>query len=34
MEKDLHLVADWVSVSKLNERSYKPDVAVCIFEME
>jgi|JI6StandDraft_1071083.scaffolds.fasta_scaffold435379_1 hypothetical protein len=30
-EKHLLLVSDWVSVSKLNERAYKPDVGMCIF---
>ena len=33
-EKTLHLVADWVSISKLDARTYKPDVGVCIFEFE
>ena len=28
--KDLILVSDWVSISKLNERTYKPDIGMCI----
>lgn len=27
------LVADWVSVSKLNQTAYKPDVGMCIFTL-
>ena len=30
MEKDLVLVSNWVSVSKLNETAYKPDIGMCI----
>lgn len=32
-EKHLLLVSDWVSVSKYNERTYKPDVGLCIFHI-
>lgn len=32
-EKHLLLVSDWVSVSKLNDRTYKPDVGLCIFNI-
>ena len=31
IEKQLLLVSDWCSVSKVNKRTYKPDVGVCIF---
>lgn len=30
-QKDLLLVSDWISVSKLNHQAYKPDVALSIF---
>ena len=30
--KHLELKADWVSVSKVNETTYKPDIAMCIFK--
>lgn len=33
-EKHLLLVSDWVSVSKLDERAYKPDVGMCILRSE
>ena len=32
-QKDLLLVSDWVSVSKADERTYKPDVGMTIFEL-
>ena len=28
------LVSDWVSVSKLNESTYKPDIGMTIFELD
>ena len=28
--KNLELLADWVSVSKVNETTYKPDIGLCI----
>lgn len=31
-EKNLELIADWVSVSKVNEHTYKPDIGMCIVE--
>lgn len=31
-EKKLELLADWVSVSKVNETTYKPDIGMCILE--
>lgn len=31
-EKKLELIADWVSVSKVNETTYKPDIGMCIVE--
>lgn len=31
-EKKLELIADWVSVSKVNEYTYKPDIGMCIVE--
>lgn len=33
-KKNLSLVSDWVSVSKLNDSAYKPDVGLCIFEKD
>ena len=30
--KNLELKADWVSVSKVNETTYKPDIALCLFK--
>ncbi len=32
-EKSLILVSDFVSVSKLNDRAYKPDVGLTIFHV-
>lgn len=29
-EKQMMLLSDWVSVSKLDDRTYKPDVGVAI----
>lgn len=29
-EKNLRLYADWVSVSKVNDYTYKPDMGMCI----
>ena len=31
-EKELTIVSNWVSTSKLNERTYKPDMGLCIVE--
>jgi hypothetical protein len=31
-EKKLELIADWVSVSKVNDYTYKPDIGMCIVE--
>lgn len=33
-EKKLELIADWVSVSKVNEHTYKPDIGMCLVERE
>jgi hypothetical protein len=33
-EKELVLVSDWVSVSKLNQKAYKPDVGMTIFQLK
>ena len=30
--KDMELLGDWVSVSKVNETTYKPDIGICILE--
>ncbi len=29
-EKKLELITDWISVSKINENTYKPDIGMCI----
>lgn len=34
IEKSLQLVADWVSISKPDKQTYKPDVGMCIFVMD
>lgn len=31
--KELLLISDWVSVSKLDEKTYKPDVGLAIIEI-
>ena len=31
-EKELEMLIDWVSVSKLKEYTYKPDIGMCIVE--
>ena len=33
-EKDLELLGDWVSVSKVDENTYKPDIGMCIYEKQ
>jgi hypothetical protein len=33
-EKKLELITDWVSVSKVNDTTYKPDIGMCIVERE
>jgi hypothetical protein len=33
-QKKLELIADWVSVSKVNDTTYKPDIGMCIVERE
>lgn len=30
---DLALITDWVSISKVDERTYKPDIAVTIVDV-
>lgn len=31
---DLALITDWVSISKVDERTYKPDIAVTIVNLK
>lgn len=32
-EKKLMMTTDWISVSKVDKKTYKPDIAVCIYEI-
>ena len=34
VEKNLMMITDWVSISKVDEKTYKPDLAICIYEIK